>query len=77
MKDLTTSDIDRQNVLNNTLVLDNLRAYLGVPSMLFQGEYTYTKQQISEFYQIDIATIERYLENNEKEIKFTKFDKKT
>ena len=63
MKDLTTSDIDRQNVLNNTLVLDNLRAYLGVPSMLFQGEYTYTKQQISEFYQIDIATIERYLEN--------------
>ncbi|MBW2963114.1 DNA-binding protein [Mesonia aestuariivivens] len=69
MKDLTTSDIDRQNVLNNTLVLDNLRTYLGVPGMLFQEEYKYTKQQISEFYQIDIATIERYLENNEKEIK--------
>lgn len=69
MKDLTQSDIDRQNVLNNSLVLDNLRTYLGVPGMFFQEEYRYTKQQISEFYQIDIATTERYLDNNEKEIK--------
>lgn len=70
MKDLTSSNIDRQNVLNNTTVLENLRNYLGVPGMLFQEEYKYTKQQISDFYQIDIATIERYLENNEKELKY-------
>tara|TARA_R100000789_G_C3003601_1_gene149510 strand:- start:192 stop:1229 length:1038 start_codon:yes stop_codon:yes gene_type:complete len=69
MKDLTSSNIDRQNVLNNTTVLENLRNYLGLPGMLFQEEYKYTKQQISDFYQIDIATIERYLENNEKELK--------
>lgn len=37
--------------------------------MLFQEEYKYTRQQISEFYQIDIATIDRYLENFEKELK--------
>lgn len=69
MKDLTSSNIDRQNVLNNITVLENLRSYLGVPGMLFQEEYKYTKQQISEFYQIDVATIERYLENNENELK--------
>lgn len=69
MKDLTSSNIDRQNVLNNEIVLNNLRTYLGVPGMLFQEEYKYTKQQISDFYQIDIATIERYLENYEKELK--------
>lgn len=69
MKDLTSSNIDRQNVLNNPLVLSNLRDYLGVPGMLFQEEYKYTKQQISDFYQIDIATIERYLENYENELK--------
>ena len=69
MKDLTSSNIDRQNVLNNPLVLSNLRDYLGVPGMLFQEEYRYTKQQISEFYQIDVATIDRYLENYEKELK--------
>jgi len=69
MKDLTSSNIDRQNILNNPVVLSNLRDYFGVPGMLFQEEYKYTKQQISEFYQIDIATIERYLENYEKEFK--------
>lgn len=69
MKDLTSSNIDRQNILNNPLVLSNLRDYLGVPGMLFLEEYKYTKQQISDFYQIDIATIERYLENYEKELK--------
>lgn len=69
MKDLTSSNIDRQNILNNSLVINNLRDYFGVPGMLFQDEYKYTKQQISEFYQIDIVTIERYLENNENELK--------
>jgi hypothetical protein len=69
MKDLTISNIDRQNILNNPTVLSSLRDYLGVPGMLFQNEYRYTKQQISEFYQIDIVTIERYLEKNEKELK--------
>lgn len=69
MKDLTSSNIDRQNILNNPMVLSNLRDYLGVPGMLFNEEYRYTKQQIADFYQIDIATIERYLENYDKEIK--------
>lgn len=69
MKDLTSSTVDRQNILNNPLVLNNLRDYFGVPGMLFQEEYKYTKQQISEFYQIDTVTIERYLENNENELK--------
>lgn len=68
MKDLTVSNIDRQNILNNPLVLSHLRDYFGVPGMLFQDEYRYTKQQISEFYQIDSVTIERYLDSNEKEL---------
>ena len=69
MEDLTVSSIDRQNILNNNVVLDNLRTYVGAPGMFFLEEYKYTKQQISEFYQIDVATIDRYLEGNEKELK--------
>lgn len=69
MKDLTVSNIDRQNVLNNVVVLDNIKNYIGLPGMNFNDEYVYTKQQISDFYQIDIYTIERYLENYEKELK--------
>jgi hypothetical protein len=69
MKDLTISNIDRQNILNNVAVISNLQNYLGIPGMLFENEYKYTKQQISDFYQIDITSIERYLESNEKELK--------
>lgn len=69
MEDLTVSTIDRQNVLNNIIVIDNIKEYLGLPGMLFEDEYIYTKQQVSEFYQIDVTTIEKYLENSEKELK--------
>lgn len=69
MEDLTVSTIDRQNVLNNITVLENVKNYLGLPGMLFEEEYIYTKQQVSEFYQIDVTTIEKYLETYDKELR--------
>lgn len=69
MKDLTTSNIDRQNILNNNEVLETIQEHLGVSGMYFKDEYRFTKNQISDFYQIDIATIDRYLEGNENELK--------
>ena len=69
MKDLTVSNIDRQNILNNYIVIMQLQDYVGIPGMYFKEQYVFTKQQIAEFYQIDVVTIERYLENNEKELK--------
>jgi hypothetical protein len=61
MKDLTVSEIDRQNILNNKKAVENIQIYLGVSGMLFQGEYRFTRQQISEFYLIDNSTSDRYL----------------
>jgi len=69
MKDLTVSNIDRQNILNNYVVLTQLQDYIGLPGMYFNEQYYFTKQQIADFYQIDIVTIERYLEGNEQELK--------
>jgi hypothetical protein len=69
MKDLTISAIDRQNILNNKKAFDNIQTYLGITGMLFQGEYKFTRQQISDFYAIDNSTIDRYLSQNEEELK--------
>lgn len=69
MKDLTVSAIDRQNILNNKKALDNIQVYLGVTGMFFQGEYRFTRQQIAEFYGIDTSTIDRYLLQNEEELR--------
>lgn len=69
MKDLTMSAIDRQNILNNTKALEVIQAYIGITGMHFQGEFRFTRQQIAEFYGIDSSTIDRYLSNNEEELK--------
>ena len=70
MKDLTVSAIDRQNILNNKKAVENIQAYLGVTGMLFEGEFRFTRQQIAEFYGIDNSTIDRYLSQNEEELKY-------
>lgn len=44
MKDLTNSNIDRQNILNNHYALTQIQEYIGLPGMLFEGEYRFTKE---------------------------------
>jgi hypothetical protein len=69
MKDLTNSNIERQNILNNRYALDRIQEYIGLPAMLFEGEYWLTKQMVADFFEIDERTIERYLERHTDELK--------
>lgn len=69
MKDLTVSNIDRQNVLNNHIALQAIQEYIGLSGMFFNEEYVFTKDMLSSFYNISESTIERYLESNEQELK--------
>ena len=69
MKDLTTSDIERQNVLNNRYAIEKVQEQLDVTGMLFEGEYLYTKKMVADFYGIDVSTIDRYLANYSEELK--------
>ena len=69
MKDLTTSDIERQNVLNNRFAVDEMQRQLGIEGMLFEGEYRFTKKMVADFYGVDISTINRYLDSNGEELK--------
>lgn len=67
-KDLTTSQIDRQNVLNNSYALQAIQEVLGVRVLEFEGHYVLTKQMVADFYEVDIRTISRYIENNQEEL---------
>ena len=69
MKDLTNSTIDRQNILNNRFALEKIQEYIGIPGMLFEGEYRFTTQMVAEFYGVDERTVKRYLENFDQELK--------
>ncbi|MGE4512634.1 hypothetical protein SAMN05421846_11546 [Chryseobacterium taeanense] len=67
-RDLTNSPIERKNVLNNNIAIPEIYKAVSFPGVLLEKKYRYTKQQLSEFFEVDVRTIERVLENNEDEI---------
>lgn len=69
MKDLTSSNIDRQNILNNRYALERIQEYVGLSGMLFEGEYKFTTQMVADFYGVEERTVKRYLEKYEEELK--------
>lgn len=67
-KDLTTSQIDRQNILNNGVALPRIQEALEIKPLEFEGRYVLTKQMVADFYEVDERTIERFLEANKEEL---------
>ncbi|UZJ65246.1 hypothetical protein OKW96_03090 [Sphingobacterium sp. KU25419] len=67
-KDLTSSQIDRLNILSNNYALQHIYEELDYKSFLFEGKYRYSKQQVAFYYSVDLRTIERVLESNKNEI---------
>jgi hypothetical protein len=68
-KDLTTSAIDRQNILNNRYAVESIQEETGISGVLFEGQYRFTTKQVADFFEIDERTVKRYLADYEKELK--------
>lgn len=67
-KDLTNSDLDRRNILNNNVAIQEVYQQVGFYGFKHDGKYRFTKQQIAEFFEVDIRTIERIVENHREEL---------
>jgi hypothetical protein len=63
------SKIDRQNVLNNNLAIQSIQEQISMKGFVFEDEIKFTREQIRVFFEIDDKTIERYLKENEEELK--------
>lgn len=68
MKDLTVSQVQRQNILNNTFALQEVEKNIGIQTNYYENEMWLTKKQVQEFYEISDSTIERYIEKNSDEL---------
>ena len=68
-KDLTTSEISRQNILNNPVALPRIREALEIKPLEFNGMLYVTKQMAADFYEVDLRTITNCLNANEDELK--------
>ncbi len=68
-KDLTKSDIDRQNILNNPFAVEEIRKATKLQGVAYQGKLTLTKEQVAEFFEVTPRTIDNYLAKYESELK--------
>lgn len=67
-KNLTTSRIDRQNILNNEIAVEETKNKSGVESVLWEGKVFITREMTADFFKVDIRTIHRYIEQNNDEL---------
>jgi hypothetical protein len=67
-KDLTSSGLDRKNILNNNIAIQEVYQQVGFYGIKFDGKYRFTKSQIANYFQVDIRTVDRLLENNKEEL---------
>jgi len=68
-KDLTVSDIDRQNILNNPYALEEIRKGVGVTGIQYKGRTVLLKDQVAAFFEVTPRTIDNYLSTHEAELK--------
>lgn len=68
-KDLTKSELDRQNVLNNPFAIEEIKKATKIQGIEFRGKYTLLKEQVSDFFEVTPRTIDNYLSRFETELK--------
>lgn len=60
-KDLTTSQLDRQNILNNDVALREIQTAVNIKCIIWDDKFYLTKEMVATFFNIDVRTIERYI----------------
>ncbi len=74
MKDLSNSLIDRKNILNNNIAIQEVYRNIGFYGVKFEDKYRFTKQQLANYFDVDVRTIERILEENKIEFSETGYE---
>lgn len=69
MNDLTVSNIDRQNVLNNNYALKAIQENLDVNGLRFHDQLLFTTKMVADFYGVDERTIKRYVQEHRNELR--------
>ncbi|MGI6198464.1 MAG: DNA-binding protein [Candidatus Cloacimonadaceae bacterium] len=67
-KDLTNSNVDRQNILNNPYALEAIKDQIKLPVFIFEGKAIFFKEQVADFFEVSIRTIENYLTKYNEEL---------
>ncbi|WP_055077391.1 hypothetical protein [Pseudanabaena sp. 'Roaring Creek'] len=69
VNDLTNSQRDRQNILNNRYAIEKVEEHLALGGITYQDTLVFTKQQLVSLFEVSESTIEKYLTNHAEELK--------
>lgn len=72
--DLTKSLVDRQNILNNSIALIEIEKATQIKGVVFEEAVRFVKKQVSDFFEVDTRTIERYLEQYGEELSHSGYE---
>ena len=72
--DLTISEIERQNILNNPYATAEIEKATQLEGIRFENKIIFLKEQLAEFFEITPRTIDNYLLKFEKELKQNGYD---
>jgi len=67
-KDLTVSQVDRQNILNNPYALQEVEKATRIKGISFESKTVVLKEQVSTFFEVTLRTIENYLGKYDQEL---------
>jgi hypothetical protein len=67
--DLTTSPVDRQNILNNPYAVAEIEKAIGIRGIAFEGRSVVLKEQVAQFFAVDPRTIDNYLAHHGPELR--------
>lgn len=68
-KDLTNSQIDRQNILNNPYALVEIEKAAGIQGIPFEGKKVVLKEQVAAFFEVTPRTIDNYIDKHGNELR--------
>jgi hypothetical protein len=66
--DLTTSPVDRQNILNNPFAVAEIEQAIGIRGIPFEGKKVVLLDQVAFFFQVHRRTVERCVTANKAEL---------
>lgn len=68
MDEIKSTRIERQNILNNKMVLNNIQKEFDLNGFLYNDVFYYTNSQLATFFKVDTRTIERIIESHRDEL---------
>lgn len=73
-RDLTSSQIDRQNILNNEIAILEIQKQTRFQGIIFEEKLYFTKMMAAAYFDVEVRTVERYVREYQQEFEMNGYE---